>query len=218
MLYFFLGTDEPASNIDHEVVFWDGAARDLARADEPDESAFLNEERTLFTPAAVRFMPSVSLPSFSDDPSLDEFYDQLAELRGRLESPSSSSQLLGHPLAISGNPLAEAYVATQGHADIIYAMHRTLEEADRDLAAAEREGDDDRVERLRQQRDSLAWFHGAHEHHLGEIANWQLLLEVASHPQCGMCWWDAGRLLFLIDTRDLEAKNVTRTYACIQTS
>jgi uncharacterized protein YwqG len=59
---------------------------------------------------------------------------------------------------------------------------------------------------------------GSLEHHQQEIANWQQLLEVASHRQCGMCWWDAGRLLFLIDTRDLEARNFTRTYACIQTS
>jgi hypothetical protein len=33
-----------------------------------------------------------------------------------------------------------------------------------------------------------------------------------------MAWWDAGRLLFLIDTRDLEARDFSRTYACVQTS
>jgi uncharacterized protein YwqG len=33
-----------------------------------------------------------------------------------------------------------------------------------------------------------------------------------------MSWWDAGRLQFLIDSRDLAARDFSRTYACVQTS
>ena len=221
MLYFFLGVDEPASNIAHEVLFWDGPDGQLSRQEEPDESDFLNEDCTVFRPAGVRFVAAVSLPSFFRDRSLDEFSDRLEALRERLESPSSpqkTSQLLGHPLAISGDPLAEAYVAINGHADIIYRMHRRVEDAERDLVAAEAEGDAGRVEWLRRQKESLAWFHGSREQHRQEIDRWQLLLEVASHRQCGMCWWDAGRLQFLFDSRDLAARDFSRTYACIQTS
>jgi hypothetical protein len=221
MLYFILGIDEPASNIDHEVLFWDGPADRLSRAEEPDESAFLNEDCTVFRPAGVRFVPAVSLPSFFRDPSLDEFSDRLEELRQKLGGPSSPrkpSQLLGHPLAVAGDPLAEAYVAVHGHPNLIYAMHRTVEAAERDLAEAEAGGDASRAEWLRRQRDSLAWFHGSREHHRREVGHWQLLLEVASHRQCGMCWWDAGRLRFLIDSRDLASRHFRRTYACVQTS
>jgi hypothetical protein len=221
MMYFFLGVDEPASNIVHEVLFWDGPDGQLSRQEEPDESAFLNEDCTVFWPAGVRFVPAVSLPSFFRDSSLDEFSDQLEELRQRqaaLLSPRTASQLLGHPLAIAGDPLAEAYVAAHGHPDIIYRMHWKVEDAERDLAAALAEGDAQRFEYLRRQRDSLAWFHRSREHHRREIGHWQLLLEVASHREGGMCWWDAGRLQFLIDSRDLAARYFSRTYACIQTS
>ena len=221
VLYFFLGIDEPASDIAHEVLFWDGPGGPLSRSSEPDESAFLNKDCTVFRPAGLRFVPAVSLPSSFRDPSLDGFSDRLEELRRRLGNPSSPrkpSQLLGHPLVIAGNPLAEAYVATHGHANIIYRMHRTVGDAERDLSAAEAEGDAKRVAWLRRQRDSLAWFHGSREHHRREIAHWELLLEVASHRQCGMCWWDAGRLQFLVNSRDLAAGDFSRTYACIQTS
>jgi uncharacterized protein YwqG len=221
LLSFFLGIDEPASNIGHEVLYHDGTGGELSRSPEPDEDAFLNEDSPFFRPIGVRFLPAVSVPSFFRDSSLDEFADQLEELRQRLGSPSSprkSSQLLGHPLAISGDPLAEAYVAVQGHADIIYALHRTPEDVERDLAAAREKGDADRVEWLQQQKESLAWFHGARQYHQEEIGHWQLLLEVASHRECGMLWWDAGRLQFHIDSRDPEARDFSRTYACIQTS
>jgi hypothetical protein len=221
MLSFFLGIDEPASNIVHEVRFWDKSAGRLSRPSPPDESRFLNEDCTTFQAVGVRFLPAVSLPSFFRDASLDEFSDRLEELRQKLGSPSSpgkASQLLGHPLAIAGDPLAEGYVAVHGHANIIYDLHRTPEEADRDLAAAEAEADAERIAWLRRRKESLDWFHRAREHHQREIANWQLLLEVASHRPCGMCWWDAGRLQFLIDSRDLEARDFSRTYACIQTS
>ena len=50
------------------------------------------------------------------------------------------------------------------------------------------------------------------------LLHWQLLLEVGSHDRCGMCWWDAGRLQFLIDSRHLAAGDFSRTYACVQTS
>src|SRR5262249_33113616 len=75
MLYFFLGVDEPASNIDHEVLFWDGPAGRLSRPEQPDESAFLNEDQAVFRPVGVRFVPAVSLPDFSFDRSLDGFGD-----------------------------------------------------------------------------------------------------------------------------------------------
>lgn len=221
MLYFFLGIDEPASKIDHEVLFWDGPADQLSRSAEPDESDFLNDECTIFTPAGVRFHPAVSLPEFYRDPSLDEFTDRLEELRQRLENPLDfweRSQLLGYPLVVSGDPLTEAYVAVHGHANIIYHLHRTVEDAEHDLAAAEEAGDPEQIAWNRQRRESLAWFHGSREHHDREIGHWQLLLEVGSHDECGMLWWDAGRLQFLIDSRDLEACNFSRTYACIQTS
>jgi hypothetical protein len=221
LLSFFLGIDEPASNISHEVLYHDGAGGELSRSLEPDESAFLNEECTLFRPTGVRFLPAVSVPSLFRDPSLDEFAGQLEELRQRLGSPSApgkSSQLLGHPLVISGDPLAEAYVAVQGHADILYALHRTPEDLEQDLAAAAAKGDADRVEWLQRQKESLTWFHGARQYHQDQIGHWQLLLEVASHQECGMAWWDAGRLQFHIDSRDLEAGDFSRTYACIETS
>ena len=54
ILYFFLGVDEPASNIAHEVRFWNGPADQLRRPEAPDESAFLNEDCTVFRPAGVQ--------------------------------------------------------------------------------------------------------------------------------------------------------------------
>jgi hypothetical protein len=236
MLYFFLGIDEPASNIAHEVYFWDGPPDQLARPDEPDESAFLNEDCTVFRPSGVRFVPAVSLPEpreFFDHPvpgpgevpavglTPDDFSDRLEELRDRLEAPSAPSrrsQLLGYPLVVSGDPLAEAYVAVHGHANIIYDLHRTPDDAGRDLATAEAEGNGERVAWHRRRQESLAWFHVGLAHHRREIGHWQLLLEVASHRECRMCWWDAGRLQFLIDTRDLAAGDFSWTYACVQTS
>src|SRR5262245_4445404 len=114
VLYFFLGIDEPASNIGHRVLYWDGSGGELTRPRRPAESRFLNGECTAFDPAAVLFVPAVSLPSFFHDPSLDVFADRLNELEERLENASGygkSSRLLGYPLALSSDPLAQAYVA-----------------------------------------------------------------------------------------------------------
>src|SRR5262249_57595840 len=138
VLYFSLGTDEPASNIGHRVLYWDGSGGELTRPRRPAESRFLNDECTVFDAAAVRFVPAVSLPSFFHDPSLDdEFADRLSELEQRLEHPSGAgktSRLLGHPLALSGDPLAQAYVAVQGHPDILYDLHREPADIERELA------------------------------------------------------------------------------------
>ncbi len=36
-----------------------------------------------------------------------------------------------------------------------------------------------------------------------ELHGWICLLDLDSHSDCEMCWWDAGNLLFLISRDDL---------------
>jgi hypothetical protein len=214
LLSFFLGIDEPAANIDHVVTFWDGPAGQPVRPVGLDPSAYLHPDSPAYRPAGVQFVPAVSLPTFFRDRSWDDVADQVEELR-RL---GGTGQFLGHPLALGEDPAAEAYVVTQGYPQLLYALHRQVADADRDLAAAAAAGDTDRADRLRRQRDALAWFHGSAAAHRREIARWQVLLEVGSHDRCGMCWWDAGHLQVLIDSRDLASGDFARTYARIQTS
>src|SRR5262249_29476913 len=170
LLYFFLGVDEPAYHIAHRVLYWDGSGGELIRSRRPAESRFLNDECTVFDPAAVRFVPTVSLPSFFHDPSLDdEFADRLSELEQRLEHPSGAGEtgrLLGPPLALSGDPLAQAYVAVQGHPDILYDLHRKPADIERELAEGADGTDRQVTAYLRRKQRSLAWFHSkraAHE-------------------------------------------------------
>src|SRR5262249_58608592 len=130
------GMEGPASNIGRRVLYWDGSGGELARPRRPAESRFLNDECTVFDPAAVRFVPAVSLPSFFHDPSLDVFADRLNELEERLENASGygkSSRLLGYPLALSSDPLAQAYVAVHGHPDILYDLKRQPADVEREL-------------------------------------------------------------------------------------
>jgi hypothetical protein len=52
----------------------------------------------------------------------------------------------------------------------------------------------------------------------GSLLDAQLLLEVASHDDAGMGWWDAGALQFWILREDLARLDFSRTHCCIATS
>ena len=51
-----------------------------------------------------------------------------------------------------------------------------------------------------------------------EVKKWLLLLEVGSHSDTGMSWWDAGYFQYLIHQDDLDSLDFSRCYANIQTS
>jgi uncharacterized protein YwqG len=219
LLYFFLGVDESSDNINHKVLYWDGAPQSLWRPKRPAGSSFLNADRAFFRPAGLQFLPTVSVPPFYTDPSLDEYGDALDKLTEALHNPNGrkeSSRLLGYASDFCGDPQAAAYVSSQGHADIIFELNQTPEEIDQEIDQALRENNQATVEWLRKKRTSLRWFHESRAAHEQEIAHWQLLLEVDSHAACGMCWWDAGVLQFLIDSHDLASRIFARTHACIQ--
>jgi len=50
----------------------------------------------------------------------------------------------------------------------------------------------------------------------GNVKNWQLLLQIDSNEELGMCWGDSGRLYFWIRKEDLQNCNFSRSWMILQ--
>lgn len=207
LLSFFIGDDEPASDVVHRVLYT--SRNDLRRAGwpsslEPGDAA------------ALSFHPAISLPPAEKLVDVEAQWETVHALVQELLP--SETRLLGHPEQIGSDPAVDAYLCRSGRKDILYSHHKTLAEIDREIANAWGDGDDVRAQRLEQERESIGWFRTDRPRHEAAIGRWRVLFQIGSHPRLDMMWWDSGLLTFLIDTDALAARDFTRTYAAIQTT
>ena len=216
-LYFFIGLDEPAYDVVHEVLYFSGDTSELAPVSPPTAQSINPDYGNTFPEVTLDFELAVTLPDYTFDESFDDYCDDLDELRQHMLE-SGGSRLFGHPEQWSGNPALDAHLCTNGFKSIIFDTHKTMEEAQERVKSTYASGDVDRIEYVDKWFEQLKKYIETKDLHSKEAENWQVLFQVSSVDECKMCWWDAGLLTYLIDTRNLEKTDFSRTYACIQTS
>ena len=216
-LYFFVGLDEPAYDVAHEVLYFSGDISDLVPQSPPTKQSINPDYGNTFPEMALDFGTATTLPDYDSDEAFDDYYDDLDELRGHLLK-AGGSRLFGHPEQWSGNPSLDAHLCAKGFKSIIFDTYMALEKAEEKVKSTYASGDADQIEFIDEWFEQLKKYIEKKDFHNKEAEHWQVLFQVASHDECNMCWWDAGLLTYLIDTRKLKKMDFSSTYACIQTS
>jgi hypothetical protein len=152
----------------------------------------------------------------ADDADVDRYFDLQDDLRGEPISRKGISQLLGWHEDIGDDPARKAVLFRHNLWGIRYSS--SLQSIERALNDAISEGKTDLANIYRRQKADFERYL-AHQQTLdAEMTRWQLLLELDSHFDIGMCWWDAGKVQFMISGDELAHLNFDNTYAEILTS
>ncbi|MBU3107967.1 DUF1963 domain-containing protein [Clostridium gasigenes] len=159
IMYFFLGFDDMASDIDHKVLYYNGDLSMLKKTMPPEGKEEVNFEERDFISHKVSLSEDISISS--DSETADWLFENNEDIHYMF--CAGKDMLWGHPETIYGGD--------------------PCEELDEN----------------------------------GE-KRWHLLLKLTSIDEVKMCWWDAGYLEFLIDTKYLSKLDFSETHACIETS
>ncbi|UQZ83913.1 hypothetical protein SK3146_03120 [Paenibacillus konkukensis] len=197
MLYFFVGVDEPAYDIEHRVLF--SAEEELASAAcrRSPETTALEETYSGYwvEPRATLEPPNYAYVDYEQVESETADYGDYEELGWAITESRSGdvARLFGYPDGQHDDSEYQAalMLLTGQHYD--YSKARALERITAQLG-----GDERRAKR--------------------EIEDTLMLLEVESDNEIGFCWWDAGVLHFFIRKEDLLAGRFDRTYCSLYSS
>ena len=188
LLSFFYDTEEPP---------WFWTSRDPAKwrvCWEPDAVEPLPppDGWKPFPSRGVRWEPAATLPSSSED---DCVFQSLGS-RGELSAVDDAvgrgpvfHQLLGWPHLLQGSMTTTCQRESAFVVEGLerYEPHRSLNQEDWDEL-------DDAV----------------------KAADWRMLLQLGSDPDCGWCWGDGGGLYFWIRAEDLAAARFDRVWTVMQ--
>ena len=130
LLAFFIGLDEPASNIENQIFLFD--ADNLQPALMPDESEFADDAYLDLAPHRLNFSLRADVPHWDTDDweelaaemDSDE-QDAFNDLAGR--SQEKIAQLLGHVSGIGHDPRGDAFVVREVNAEWIYNYEKRRE-------------------------------------------------------------------------------------------
>lgn len=195
MLYFFVGLDEPATDVAHTIVLY-VADEALEPATAPPESEYANERFDHIPPYTVGLKLVPDVPHWatntheqlleaieeSIEDGRDNFEGLEWELRDEEEGADYIGQLLGHVRCIGHDSREDAFVVREINPDWLYKYDQR---AKLDMGRAER---------------------------------WQNLLCFESSRTLDLTIWDAGYLNFLIHDDDLGKLAFSRVYAAVETS
>ncbi|EGG36254.1 YwqG family protein [Paenibacillus sp. HGF5] len=197
MLYFFVGVDEPAYNIEHRVLYLpEGQSSGAVRRRAPEETA-LDE---VFTGYRVEARATLEPPNYGyvddelieDDEHDYESYEELCFQLTGLDSGDVGT-IFGYPSTQHGDCEFEAALMLLTGSEYNYSMDAAMQQITKHCGGS--------AERAQQ-----------------EIQDTVLLLAVDSDDDVGFCWWDAGELQFFIRKEDLLANNFERTYCSLYSS
>lgn len=197
MLYFFIGVDEPAYNIEHRVLYLtEDQTAAAVRRQAPEETA-LEEE---FTGYRMEARATLEPPNYAyvDDEIVEdeehdfESYEDLCHQLTGMKSDDIAT-IFGYPSTQHGDCEHEAALMLLIGSEYNYSMEEAMQQITDHCGG--------NVEQAQQEiRDTL------------------LLLAIDSDDDVGFCWWDAGELQFYIRKEDLMAKNFERTYCSLYSS
>lgn len=196
-LYFFIGIDEPAYDIEHKVLYLQEEQLQAAQRRHAPEVTALEDA---FTGYQVSARSTLEPPNYGyvdyeqveDDEHDYEHYEELCfELTGY--SSNDLATMFGYPETQHGDCEYEAALKLLTGEKYNYSETEALKQITRHL-----NGDPDRAQQ--------------------EIRDTLLLLALGSDDDVGFCWWDAGELQFFIRKEDLLAGNFDRTYCSLYSS
>ncbi|MCI0701163.1 MAG: DUF1963 domain-containing protein [Planctomycetia bacterium] len=230
MLYFFVGDDEPATDVHSRWMYHPGPASRLPaeRVPPPEEQA--NEYYAELTPFRLEPRLTVSLPDIACEgyPDIEELCetdkdddpgDRYLELTDDITGGDSSviGRLFGHPQAISSDPRKEAYLVRSGRKHMIYSSHLTPEAAQKRIDDAW--GNNPLgAQTLLDQMPDILWLHEHRDEVEAAVSKWRSLLTLHSSRAVGLTIWDAGFFGNLIDTDDLAKLDFSRVYTRVHSS
>ncbi|ASA20422.1 DUF1963 domain-containing protein [Paenibacillus donghaensis] len=197
MLYFFVGVDEPAYNIEHHVLFLPESKLPEAHRCIPPEVTALEEKFSGYEiePLATLEAPNygyVDYEAVEDDQHDFEDYEELREaMRGGADE--AIAVMFGYPATQHGDCEVEAALMLLTGQNYNYRPAEALQQITAHLG-----GDEERAKQ--------------------EVQDTLLLLEIDSDDDVGFCWWDAGTLQFFVRKEDLLAGRWDRTYCSLYSS
>ncbi|AJE51439.1 YwqG family protein [Paenibacillus polymyxa] len=215
ILYFFLGLDEPAYDIEHKIFYYNGDSSALQKTLPPAGRVEVSADQRDFTAYAISFHPILTLPSEGElgDILLDQ-YEELYELLYE-----HSDTVWGQHQSFAGNTRRDAYLCRNGLKGLLFNWHKSESQIHKEAEQAMHRGSTEYAEHLRSEvLPQLQEYQANRQKHDQASENWRVLLSVSSLNEVGMCWWDAGYLEFFIDQRDLKNLDFSRTYVNLATS
>ncbi|MCY9514330.1 YwqG family protein [Paenibacillus apiarius] len=198
MLYFFLGMDEPAYNIEHRVIYAERAG--TLQLQKPDGITALQEDKDgeEFRPYTVRSRSSLELPNYAyvDEDALDiedieSYYDLIDELADT--SAHNWGCMFGYPEGQHDDAEVEAALMLILNESYDYSPERSLQKL-------------------------TAHFGGDRERAEQEVKDTIMLLEIDSSDPVGFSWWDCGVIHFFMRKEDMLKRDFSRTYCSLYSS
>ncbi|WNC16300.1 YwqG family protein [Brevibacillus brevis] len=197
MLFFFVGIDEPAYNIQHRVLFLREEELVFAERRVAPEMTALKEQFNAFRLEARASLepPNYAYVDFeqieNDEYGYEDYEDFTFEVTGSRRE--DVAMMFGYPDGQHDDSEYEAALMILTGKPYNYDAQQALQHIADHFA-----GDRDRAEQ--------------------EIRDVVLLLEIESDNDIGFCWWDAGALQFFIRKEDLLAGRFDRTYCSLYSS
>lgn len=197
MLYFFIGLDEPAYNIEHRVFFLhDHEIMETRRRISPEITSL--EEK--FTGYHIEARSSIELPNYAyvdydqvedEHHDFDAYEDLCFDLNG--STKNDLAVMFGYPATQHGDCEYEAALMLVTGKEYSYSPDEALDHIKTHLGNNSEQAEQ-------------------------EVQNTLLLLAIDSDDDVGFCWWDAGELQFFIRKEDLLAGNFSKTYCSLYSS
>ncbi|HEX9059481.1 MAG TPA: DUF1963 domain-containing protein, partial [Clostridia bacterium] len=193
MLYFFMGVDEPAYNIEHKVIFIENT--EGLKFQKTDEPTALDDVYDKFNSYKIIGNTSIEIPNYAylDYDAIendDDYFSMQEELKN--DNQNYIGCMFGYPEGQHDDSELEAAL---------------------EIIAKERYGYSDE-----DKNKLISYFHGDVEKAEEEIRNIQMLLEITSNSKVGFSWWDCGCIHFFIRKEDLINKKFDRTYLSLYSS
>ncbi|WP_339070952.1 YwqG family protein [Chitinophaga sp. 212800008-4] len=191
MLYFFMGIDEPAYNIEHKVI-WVPSKDDLVLT-RPEGSTILDDTYEPFTGWKFNAVKSLMPPNYNylEEELTDEAFEAYEDMTKQLNT--SAGLMWGYPAGQHSDSEIEAAI------NIILKKYYDYKPANARQALLKHFSGDE----------------AALDH---ELNNMLMLLELDSADETGFLWWDAGCIHFFIRKEDLLNRNFDNTYLSLYSS
>jgi uncharacterized protein YwqG len=228
-LYFFLVEGESADELTHKVIHFPGHITSLKKVEPPAPQAPIESvwnESEQYVPYRMDARQVISIPpsmvgfvkkdEVVDDLEADNYYALVEDLHGQPISRTGASQLLGWHEDIGDNPTQKAVFRKHNLWNIRYAY--SLQSIENKLNDAVHSNNTPLADIYKKEKADFERYLANKESLDAEMSEWKLLLELDSHYDIGMCWWDAGKVQFMIHDDDLANLIFDNTFAQILTS